>query len=149
MDGDVILHVIASNIGNPVVILERHPTLSNRQALMMALVPNVNLPREKPKIVSICDRSGSIAGESPNLQPALCLSTTRRENGREGWTASARPARASANSTASQAILPPTFKDLAMAASAADYSADTVFDRDDTRLITHVVKIADIFGGEY
>ncbi|RYP13675.1 hypothetical protein DL767_010627 [Monosporascus sp. MG133] len=71
MDRDFISQVVANNIGNPVTILERHPTISNQQALMVTLEPKFNLPREKPEIVFICDQSRSMAGESPNLQAAL------------------------------------------------------------------------------
>ncbi|RYP61913.1 hypothetical protein DL770_009680 [Monosporascus sp. CRB-9-2] len=73
MNRDFILQVATSNIGNPVAILERHTTVSNQQALMVTLAPKFNLPHEKPETVFICGRSGSTAGESPDLQAALRL----------------------------------------------------------------------------
>jgi hypothetical protein len=42
-----------------------------------------------------------------------------------------------------------TFQDRARAALAADYNADSVFDQDELRLITHVVNITDVFSADF
>ncbi|KAH9908297.1 von Willebrand factor type A domain-containing protein [Xylariomycetidae sp. FL2044] len=73
LDKDFILHVVATNVGKPLALLEQHPTLPNHRALMMTLVPKFNLAPEKPEIVFVCDRSGSMDRDKkiPNLQAAL------------------------------------------------------------------------------
>ncbi|CAI4214200.1 unnamed protein product [Parascedosporium putredinis] len=69
---DFVLHVIATNTSNPVALLENHPTLPNQRALMATLVPRFNLPPDKPEIVFVCDRSGSMGwGKIENLKAAL------------------------------------------------------------------------------
>ena len=71
-DKDFILHVIATNTSNPVAMVERHPTLPNERALMATLVPKFKLPPERPEIVFVCDRSGSMGwGKIANLKTAL------------------------------------------------------------------------------
>ncbi|CAJ2499844.1 Uu.00g026970.m01.CDS01 [Anthostomella pinea] len=72
-DKDFILQVVATNTGNPLAVLEQHPTIPNQRALMTTLVPKFNLPAEKPEIVFVCDRSGSMGGSIGNLQAALRL----------------------------------------------------------------------------
>ncbi|KAJ8104977.1 hypothetical protein OPT61_g10460 [Boeremia exigua] len=64
LDTDFILQVIAKNVGIPKAILESHPTIPNHRALMATLVPKFSLPPEKPEIVFICDRSGSMGGSN-------------------------------------------------------------------------------------
>jgi hypothetical protein len=73
MDKDFVVMVVATNLGNPVAILETHPDLPNQRALMTTLVPKFNLPTERPEIVFVCDRSGSMADKIPNLINALQL----------------------------------------------------------------------------
>lgn len=74
LDKDFILQVVATNTDNPVVILENHATIPNRRALMTTLVPKFNLPDQRPEIVFICDRSGSMEGQKiANLSSALQL----------------------------------------------------------------------------
>ncbi|KAF7560230.1 hypothetical protein G7046_g3938 [Stylonectria norvegica] len=68
---DFIIQVVATNLGNPTAVLELHPTIPNQRALMATLVPKFNLPAEKPEIVFICDRSGSMNGKIKNLIEAL------------------------------------------------------------------------------
>ncbi|EAQ89418.1 hypothetical protein CHGG_06037 [Chaetomium globosum CBS 148.51] len=63
---DFVLRVVATNTGNPIAVLEQHPTLDNHRALMATLVPKFNLPSTKPEIVFLCDRSGSMEG--PNVR---------------------------------------------------------------------------------
>ncbi|PKS12404.1 hypothetical protein jhhlp_000608 [Lomentospora prolificans] len=71
-DKDFILHVIATNTSDPVALLENHPTLPNQRALMATLVPKFNLPPDRPEIVFVCDRSGSMGwGKIANLKAAL------------------------------------------------------------------------------
>ncbi|KAK3336304.1 von Willebrand factor type A domain-containing protein [Cercophora scortea] len=73
LDADFILHVVASNSGNPVAVLETHSTIPNQRALMATLVPKFNLPPSRPEIVFVCDRSGSMGSDNkiPNLKTAL------------------------------------------------------------------------------
>lgn len=62
LDKDFILQVIAKNTGVPRAILEMHPTIPNHRALMATLVPKFSLPPERPELVFVCDRSGSMSG---------------------------------------------------------------------------------------
>ncbi|KAL2024242.1 hypothetical protein VTK56DRAFT_9398 [Thermocarpiscus australiensis] len=70
---DFVLQVVAGNTGNPVAVLETHPTIPNHRALMATLVPKFSLPSSRPEIVFLCDRSGSMGGGNkiPNLKAAL------------------------------------------------------------------------------
>ncbi|KAG7292007.1 hypothetical protein NEMBOFW57_002038 [Staphylotrichum longicolle] len=70
---DFVLQVVATNTGNPIAVLETHPTLANHRALMTTLVPKFNLPSSRPEIVFLCDRSGSMSGKIPGLKTALHL----------------------------------------------------------------------------
>jgi hypothetical protein len=67
LDQDFVLQVIAKNTGVPKAVLENHPTISNHRALMTTLVPKFALPGEKPELVFVCDRSGSMAGSRITL----------------------------------------------------------------------------------
>lgn len=73
LDKDLIIQVCASNVGEPWAVLEEHPTIPNRRALMATLVPRFNLPVETPEIVFVCDRSGSMGDgrRIPNMISAL------------------------------------------------------------------------------
>ncbi|KAF4461133.1 Vault poly [Fusarium albosuccineum] len=71
LDKDFVVQVVATNIGEPSALLETHPTIPNQRALMTTLVPKFKLPAEKPEIVFICDRSGSMGGIIPDLITAL------------------------------------------------------------------------------
>ncbi|EGS23693.1 uncharacterized protein CTHT_0003900 [Thermochaetoides thermophila DSM 1495] len=68
---DFVLQIVATNSGYPVAVLETHPTIPNHQALMATIVPKFSLPPEKPEIVFVCDRSGSMATMIPALQSAV------------------------------------------------------------------------------
>ena len=69
---DFVLQVVATNTGNPIAVLETHPTIPNHRALMATLVPKFNLPSARPEIVFLCDRSGSMGGNRiQNLKVAL------------------------------------------------------------------------------
>ncbi|KAF9100943.1 hypothetical protein BGX27_000175, partial [Mortierella sp. AM989] len=70
LEKDFIVNVIAKDTGNPTAILETHPTILNQRALMATLVPKFSLPQEKPEIVFICDRSGSMSGSNIKLVKA-------------------------------------------------------------------------------
>ncbi|CEJ89595.1 hypothetical protein VHEMI05431 [[Torrubiella] hemipterigena] len=73
LDKDLIIQVCASNIGDPWAVVEEHPSIPNRRALMATLVPRFNLPVETPEIVFVCDRSGSMGDgrRIPNMISAL------------------------------------------------------------------------------
>lgn len=74
LDKDFVLQVVATNTDSPVAILEQHPTIPNQRALMATLVPKFNLPAQRPEIVFVCDRSGSMGGRKvANLRSALQL----------------------------------------------------------------------------
>ncbi|EUC48580.1 hypothetical protein COCMIDRAFT_23746 [Bipolaris oryzae ATCC 44560] len=64
LEKDFILQVVPKDIGVPQAILERHPILPNQRALMATLVPKFNLKSQKPEIILIADRSGSMQGEN-------------------------------------------------------------------------------------
>lgn len=67
LDTDFVLQVIAKDSGVPKAVLENHPTIPNHRALMATLVPKFALPAEKPEIVFVCDRSGSMSGSRMTL----------------------------------------------------------------------------------
>jgi hypothetical protein len=71
LEQDFIVQVVATKLGEPSAILETHPTIPNQRAIMTTLVPKFKLPTEKPEIVFVCDRSGSMGGQIPNLKAAL------------------------------------------------------------------------------
>jgi hypothetical protein len=71
LERDFIVQVVATKLGEPSAILETHPTIPNQRAIMTTLVPKFKLPTEKPEIVFVCDRSGSMGGQIPNLKAAL------------------------------------------------------------------------------
>ncbi|KAL4731083.1 hypothetical protein ACLX1H_000042 [Fusarium chlamydosporum] len=71
LDHDFIVQVVATKLGEPSAILETHPDYPHQRAIMTTLVPKFKLPAEKPEIVFICDRSGSMSGQISNLRTAL------------------------------------------------------------------------------
>ncbi|CAJ0544609.1 Ff.00g037020.m01.CDS01 [Fusarium sp. VM40] len=71
LEQDFIVQVATTKLGEPSAILETHPTIPNQRAIMTTLVPKFKLPTEKPEIVFVCDRSGSMGGQIPNLKAAL------------------------------------------------------------------------------
>ncbi|KAF2503097.1 von Willebrand domain-containing protein [Lophium mytilinum] len=62
LEKDFVLQVVSKDTGVPTAVLETHPTIPNQRALMATLVPKFSLPPERPEVVFICDRSGSMAG---------------------------------------------------------------------------------------
>lgn len=68
---DFVLQVKATDTGEPVAVLEEHPTIPKQRAMMVTLVPKFELPLQKPEIVFMCDRSGSMGGKEENLKTAL------------------------------------------------------------------------------
>jgi hypothetical protein len=71
LETDFVLQVIAKDVGVPQAILETHPTLPNQRALMTTLVPKFNLKAQKPEIIFIADRSGSMRGLIHTLVSAM------------------------------------------------------------------------------
>ncbi|KAJ5703316.1 hypothetical protein N7493_011705 [Penicillium malachiteum] len=68
---DFVLVVKADGLDNPRALLESHPTLSGQRAIMATLVPKFKLPVNKPEIIFVIDRSGSMRGKIPTLRAAL------------------------------------------------------------------------------
>ncbi|KAH7130346.1 von Willebrand factor type A domain-containing protein [Dendryphion nanum] len=64
---DFVLQIVAKDTGIPKAVLESHPTIPNHRALMATLVPKFSLPADKPEVVFVCDRSGSMAGSGIKL----------------------------------------------------------------------------------
>jgi len=60
LETDFVLQIVAKDSGVPKAVLENHPTIPNSRALMTTLVPKFTLPAEKPELVFLCDRSGSM-----------------------------------------------------------------------------------------
>ncbi|KAF4967480.1 hypothetical protein FSARC_4975 [Fusarium sarcochroum] len=71
LEQDFIVQVVATKLGEPSALLETHPTIPDQRAIMTTLVPKFKLPTEKPEIVFICDRSGSMSGQISNLKASL------------------------------------------------------------------------------
>ncbi|KAM6479985.1 VIT-domain-containing protein [Trichoderma sp. SZMC 28011] len=73
LDKDFIIQIVATGLGDPIAVLETHPTIPNQRALMATLVPRFNLPMEMTEVVFLCDRSGSMGGgqKIPNVIEAL------------------------------------------------------------------------------
>jgi uncharacterized protein with von Willebrand factor type A (vWA) domain len=67
LETDFVFQIIAKDTGVPKAILENHPSIPNHRALMVTLVPKFALPSEKPEIVFVCDRSGSMGGTRISL----------------------------------------------------------------------------------
>ncbi|KAL7786995.1 von Willebrand factor type A domain-containing protein [Trichoderma ceciliae] len=70
---DFIIQIVATGLGDPMAVLETHPTIPNQRALMATLVPRFNLPMEMSEVVFMCDRSGSMGDgwKIPNIVTAL------------------------------------------------------------------------------
>jgi len=62
LDRDFILQIVAKETEIPKALLEIHPTIPGQRALMATLVPKFALKPDRPEIVFICDRSGSMDG---------------------------------------------------------------------------------------
>lgn len=73
LNKDFVVQIVATGLGDPVAILEAHPTIPNQRALMATLVPRFNLPATMSEVVFMCDRSGSMGGgiKIPNVIEAL------------------------------------------------------------------------------
>lgn len=67
LETDFILQVVAKDMGVPKAILETHPVIPNHRALMATLVPKFALPAERPEVVFVIDRSGSMEGSRMEL----------------------------------------------------------------------------------
>jgi len=62
LDKDFVLQVVAKEAEIPKALLETHPTIPGQRALMATLVPKFALTPERPELVFVCDRSGSMGG---------------------------------------------------------------------------------------
>ncbi|PVI00686.1 hypothetical protein DM02DRAFT_614142 [Periconia macrospinosa] len=68
---EFVLQVVANDIGIPHAVLETHPTLPNQRALLATLVPKFSLKHQKPEILFLADRSGSMYDNIDTLIAAL------------------------------------------------------------------------------
>ncbi|KAL3678825.1 hypothetical protein R1sor_021781 [Riccia sorocarpa] len=73
LDKDFVLLIVSEGAGEPHAILETHPTIPNSRAVLVSLVPKFNLPRIKPEIIFIVDRSGSMMPQILQLKNALTV----------------------------------------------------------------------------
>lgn len=64
LEKDFVLIVRSKDAGVPKALLETHPTIPNHRAIMATLVPRFSLPPERPEIVFVADRSGSMRGQN-------------------------------------------------------------------------------------
>ena len=64
---DFVIIVQAKDTGIPQAFLEVNPDIPHHRAIMTTLVPKFSLPPERPEIVFVCDRSGSMAGNSNTM----------------------------------------------------------------------------------
>nr|WOD46454.1 hypothetical protein [Trichoderma atroviride] len=73
LNKDFVIQIVATGLGDPVAVLEAHPTVPNQRALMATLVPRFNLPTSMSEVVFMCDRSGSMGDgfKIPNVVEAL------------------------------------------------------------------------------
>ncbi|KAJ5925399.1 hypothetical protein N7454_008038 [Penicillium verhagenii] len=71
LERDFVLVVKADGLDKPRALLETHSTIPGQQALMATLVPKFNLPPNKPEIIFVIDRSGSMQDKIGTLQSAL------------------------------------------------------------------------------
>ena len=62
LDQDFVLQIKVKDPQVPRAMLETHPEIAGQKALMTTLVPRFTLPANKPEIVFVCDRSGSMSG---------------------------------------------------------------------------------------
>ncbi|KAL9038050.1 MAG: hypothetical protein Q9214_005438, partial [Letrouitia sp. 1 TL-2023] len=68
---DFVLEIMFHG-ASPKAILETHPTIPGQRALMVTLVPQLDLPPAKPEIIVVADRSGSMGGQKiSTLRKAL------------------------------------------------------------------------------
>lgn len=70
---DFTLIVNSTEMANPRAFLAPHPTLPDTSTLMVTLVPKFTLPQQRPEIVFIVDRSGSMHDKMDTLKSALHL----------------------------------------------------------------------------
>ena len=71
LDKDFVFVLSSKEQGTPKAMLETHPTLAGRRAVMATLVPKFNLPNIVPEIVFVVDRSGSMGGKIKTLVEAM------------------------------------------------------------------------------
>ncbi|PGH02151.1 hypothetical protein AJ80_08913 [Polytolypa hystricis UAMH7299] len=70
-DNDFVLIVQVKEQEVPAALLETHATIAGQRAVMATLVPKFNIPNNKPEIVFIIDRSGSMQDKVKTLRSAL------------------------------------------------------------------------------
>ncbi|KAI4214755.1 MAG: hypothetical protein LQ351_002831 [Letrouitia transgressa] len=70
---DFVLEIMFHG-ASPKAILETHPTIPGQRALMVTLVPQLDLPSTKPELIVVADRSGSMSGQKiSTLRKALSV----------------------------------------------------------------------------
>jgi Vault protein inter-alpha-trypsin domain/von Willebrand factor type A domain len=70
LDKDIVVLVTAKDIDEPRCVIETHPTMATKCA-MLSLVPRFNLPRASTEVIFIVDRSGSMVDKVDTLKRAL------------------------------------------------------------------------------
>lgn len=73
LDKDFTLIVNSTEMANPRAFLAPHPSLPDTSTLMVTLIPKFTLPQQRPEIVFIVDRSGSMYDKMVTLKSALHL----------------------------------------------------------------------------
>ncbi|PSN70501.1 hypothetical protein BS50DRAFT_571725 [Corynespora cassiicola Philippines] len=68
---DFVFQLVTKNVGTPMAVIEDHSILPGQRAIMATLVPKFNLPTQRPEIIFIADRSGSMHGNMQTLREAM------------------------------------------------------------------------------
>ena len=71
LDRDFVLIVSYKHNGYPTAFLETHSSIPNQRALMVDLVPKFRLLPNRPEIIFVADRSGTMRDQIPTLKSAL------------------------------------------------------------------------------
>ncbi|KAF3906443.1 hypothetical protein ABW20_dc0105717 [Dactylellina cionopaga] len=73
LDKDFVVLVKTAKSGFPSAVIQHHSDGTNTAGLMLTLVPKFNAPVDRPEVVFLVDRSGSMSGNEPQLRKALAI----------------------------------------------------------------------------